>query len=204
MRLQQFVLGELEVNSYLLWDEETLEAACFDPGGPPQEILAELTQKRLKLKYILLTHGHYDHIGGVNELKANTGALVVIHAADADMLANPDLNLSAIFGRQIVVKPDQLLADGDVLCLGSQMLKINHTPGHTPGGISVTSSGLLFSGDTLFAGSIGRTDLPGGDQTILNRSLRRLVQLPDETRVFPGHGPETTIGREKQFNPFLK
>ncbi|HHT04769.1 MAG TPA: MBL fold metallo-hydrolase [Hydrogenispora sp.] len=204
MRLQQFVLGELEVNSYLLWDEETLEAACFDPGGSPQEILAELTQNKLGLKYILLTHGHYDHIGGVNELKANTGALVAIHAADAAMLANPELNLSALFGRQIVVKPDQLLTDGDVLCLGGQMLKINHTPGHTPGGISVSTSGLLFSGDTLFAGSIGRTDLPGGDQATLNCSLQRLVRLPDETRVFPGHGPETTIGREKQLNPFLK
>ncbi|NLC54230.1 MAG: MBL fold metallo-hydrolase [Firmicutes bacterium] len=204
MRLQQFVLGELEVNSYLLWDEETLEAVCFDPGGPPQAIVAELTQKKLGLKYILLTHGHYDHIGGVNELKANTNAMVAIHAADAEMLANPDLNLSAVFGRQIVIKPDQLLADGDVLCLGAQMLKINHTPGHTPGGISVATLGLLFSGDTLFAGSIGRTDLPGGDQATLDNSLRRLVQLPDETRVFPGHGPETTIGREKHRNPFLK
>ncbi|HHW12367.1 MAG TPA: MBL fold metallo-hydrolase [Firmicutes bacterium] len=204
MRLQQFVLGELEVNSYLLWDEESLEAACFDPGGPPQEIWAELTQKKLKLKYILLTHGHYDHIGGVNELKANTGAIVAIHAADAEMATNPNLNLSVVFSRPIVVTPDQLLADGDVLCLGAQMLKINHTPGHTPGGICIATSGLLFSGDTLFAGSVGRTDLPGGDQATLDQSLQRLVQLPAETRVFPGHGPETTIGREKQFNPFLK
>jgi len=204
MRLQRFVLGELEVNSYLLWDEETREASCFDPGGPPQEILAALKENNLQLKYILLTHGHYDHIGGANELKTETGALVAVHAADAAMLANPQLNLSAVFGRQIIIKPDQLLADGDVLCLGAQMLKILHTPGHTPGGICVSTSLLLFSGDTLFAGSIGRTDLPGGDQATLDRSLQRLVQLPDATRVFPGHGPETTIGREKQINPFLK
>ncbi|NLM38105.1 MAG: MBL fold metallo-hydrolase [Firmicutes bacterium] len=204
MRLQQFILGELEVNSYLLWDEETLEAACFDPGGPPQEILVEIEEKKLRLKYILLTHGHYDHIGGVNELKAKTGAPVAVHAADAGMVTNPNLNLSVLLARPIVVKPDQLLADGDVVCLGAQMLKIYHTPGHTPGGICIALSGLLFSGDTLFAGSVGRTDLPGGDQAALEQSLRRLVQFPGETQVFPGHGAKTTIGREKQFNPFLK
>ncbi|NLY91405.1 MAG: MBL fold metallo-hydrolase [Firmicutes bacterium] len=204
MKLQQFVLGELGVNTYLLWDEETLETVCLDPGGPPAVILAELAGKNLKLKHILLTHGHYDHIAGVNELKAKTGALVAVHVADANFLTNPALNLSTIFGMEVVVKADQLLNDGDILTLGSKMLTVNHTPGHTPGGITLTAPGLLFTGDTLFAGSVGRTDLPGGDPAALTDSLRKLLTLPGETRVFPGHGPDTLLGREKLDNPFLK
>jgi len=204
MKLQQFILGELSVNTYLLWDEETLETVCLDPGGPSQEILAELTGKNLKLKYILLTHGHYDHIAGVNELKEKTGASVAVHVADAEFLTNPALNLSTMFGAKIVVKADRLLNDGDILCLGPKMLTINHSPGHTPGGIVVTTSALLFSGDTLFARSVGRTDLPGGDPIALNNSLRKLLNLPEEIRIFPGHGPDTLLGREKQSNPFLK
>jgi glyoxylase-like metal-dependent hydrolase (beta-lactamase superfamily II) len=130
MKLQQFILGELKVNTYLLSDEETRETVCLDPGGPPQEILAELASHNLKLKYILLTHGHYDHIAGVNELKATTDAVVAVHVSDADWLANPALNLSTLFGTEIVVKADQLLNDGDILCLGSNMLTIHHTGRH--------------------------------------------------------------------------
>ena len=204
MKLQQFVLGELGVNTYLLWDETTRETVCLDPGGPPAGLLTELAGKNLQLKYILLTHGHFDHIAGVNELKAKTGATVVAHAAEAGLLSNPALNLSTMFGTEVVVNADQLLNDGDLLALGSQFLTVIHTPGHTPGGISLTVPGLLFSGDTLFAGSVGRTDLPGGDPAALTGSLRKLLALPGETRVFPGHGPATLLGREKQANPFLQ
>ncbi len=204
MRLQQFTLGEMQVNTYLLWDEETLETACFDPGGPPEELLTEIRDKKLTLKYIILTHGHYDHIGGVNTLKEQTGALVAIHTADADLLTNPALNLSLMFGMKVVVKADQLLSDGEVLCLGSNMLKAYHTPGHTQGSMVISGPGLLFSGDTLFAGNVGRTDLPTGDPATLTSSLRKLLQFSDETRLFPGHGPDTILGREKQNNPFLK
>ena len=203
MRLQRFVLGELEVNSYLLWDEETREASCFDPGGPPHEILAALKENNLQLKYILLTHGHYDHIGGANELKSETGALVAVHAADAAMLANPQLNLSAVFGRQIIIKPDQLLADGDVLCLGAQMLKILHTPGHTPGGISVSTSLLLFSGDTLLPGVLAGRICPVATRRLWTGVCSGWCNCPTRPR-FSRARSGTTIGREKQINPFLK
>ncbi|NLW57100.1 MAG: MBL fold metallo-hydrolase [Firmicutes bacterium] len=204
MRLQQFVLGELKVNTYLLWDEETLEAVCLDPGGPVQEIFTELEKEKLNLKYIVLTHGHYDHILGVNALKAATKAPVLIHSADAAMLANPALNLSNLFGTEVTLSADRLLTDGEILCLGAKMIKVEHTPGHSPGSISLTLPGLIFAGDLLFAGSIGRTDLPGGDQETLRHSLSKLLKYPNETRVFPGHGPDTMIGREKLYNPFLQ
>lgn len=204
MRLQQFTLGEMQVNTYLLWDEETLETACFDPGGPPEELLTAIGEKKLTLKYIILTHGHYDHIGGVNTLQEKTGALVAVHTTDAALLTNPALNLSSMFGQKVIVKADQLLSDGAVLCLGPNMLKIYHTPGHTQGSMVIHGPGILFSGDTLFAGSVGRTDLPTGDQSTLNNSLSKLLQFSDDTRVFPGHGPDTVLGLEKRNNPFLR
>jgi hydroxyacylglutathione hydrolase len=204
MRLHHFVQGELKVNSYILWDEESSEAVCLDPGEPVQEILAVLDKEKLKLEYILLTHGHCDHILGVSALKAATKAPVLIHAADAAMLTNPSLNLSVLFGMEVTLSADRLLTDGEILCLGAKMLKVEHTPGHSPGSICLTLPGLIFSGDLLFAGSIGRTDLPGGDQGTLRQSLFKLLKYPDETRVFPGHGPETMIGREKIYNPFLQ
>jgi glyoxylase-like metal-dependent hydrolase (beta-lactamase superfamily II) len=204
MRLQQFTLGDLAVNTYLLWDEETLEAICIDPGAPVGEIIKVIKEENLKLNHILLTHGHCDHFLGVSELQAATRALVLIHSADAAMLSNPTLNLSSFFGKELAIKADTLLEDGDVLCLGSKMLRIIHTPGHTPGGIFLVGPGLIFTGDTIFAGSIGRTDFPGGDQKVLARSLTTLLQFSDETRLFPGHGMKTILGREKYFNPFLK
>lgn len=204
MRLQLFVLGEMKVNTYLFWDEETLEAVCLDPGEPVQEILAEMEKDKLNLKYIVLTHGHCDHIMGVKALKAKTKAAVVIHAADAAMLTNPSLNLSTLFGTEVSVQADRLLTDGEIICLGAEMIKVEHTPGHTPGGISLILPGLILAGDLLFAGSIGRTDLPGGEQGALIQSLSKLLQYPDETRVFPGHGQGTMIGREKLYNPYIK
>ncbi len=204
MRLQQFVLGDLKVNTYLLWDEETLEALCLDPGAPVQELLAEIEKEKLILKYIVLTHGHYDHILGVDALKTATQAPVLIHAADAEMIANSALNLSFLFGSELSLSADRLLIDGEILCLGAKLIKVEHTPGHSPGSISLTHPGLVFSGDLLFAGSVGRTDLPGGDQETLRHSLIKLLKYPDETKVFPGHGPETIIGREKIYNPFLQ
>ena len=196
MRLQQFTLGDLAVNTYLLWDEETLEAICIDPGESIGEIIKVIREEKLKLNQILLTHGHCDHFLGVSKLRTATKALVLIHSADAAM--------SSFFGKELIIQADTLLEDGDVLCLGSKMLRVIHTPGHTAGGIFLVGPGLIFTGDTIFAGSIGRTDFPGGDQELLSRSLKTLLQFADETRLFPGHGMKTILGKEKYFNPFLK
>lgn len=204
MRLQRFTLGELMVNTYLFWEEDTREAIVIDPGRPIDQILSALRENNLKLVAIILTHGHYDHILGVSELKFKTNAPIYAHSGDAAMLANPMLNLSQHFTEEISLKPDRLLAEGDPINAGSYMLTIRHTPGHTPGGICLYGEELLFSGDTLFAGSIGRTDLPGGDQKTLLQSVRSLLSLSDQTRVFPGHGPETNIGIERAVNPFLQ
>jgi|SRR5690554_2640084 len=203
MELQRFILGELAVNSYLLWDERTKEAVCIDPGAPAEEILAAVKKNSLSLTKIVLTHGHVDHILGVEEVKASTGTVVLIHSADAPMLSNPLLNLSQHFGKELLVYPDSLLADGDVICAGGVILKVRHTPGHTPGGISLLGPAMIFCGDLVFAGSIGRTDFPGGDREKLLKSAVELLKLPGNTRILPGHGPETTVGRERLKNPFL-
>ena|SRR5690554_1708704 len=204
MRLQRFTLGELMVNTYLFWEERTKEAIVIDPGSPVEEVVAVIQEKSLNPVGIVLTHGHYDHITGVSQLKARTGAPVYIHSGDAAVLGNPMLNLSQVFGDEIVLSPDRLLTEGDALCLGDLMLTVRHTPGHTQGGICLLGEGFIFSGDTLFAGSIGRTDFPGGDQSTLLCSVRSLLSLADQTKVFPGHGQETSIGRERALNPFLQ
>lgn len=204
MRLQRFTLGELKVNTYLFWEESTKEAIVIDPGKPIDQICSALFENNLKLVGIILTHGHYDHIIGVSELKSKIGAPVYAHSGDAAMLANPMLNLSQLFAGEIILKPDRLLSEGDALCVGNFILTVRHTPGHTPGGICLLGDDLLFSGDTLFAGSIGRTDLPGGDEKALLHSVRCLLSVSDQTRVFPGHGPETRMGIERAVNPFLQ
>lgn len=203
MRWERFVLGDLAANSYLLWEEESGEALCIDPGGPVKDLYAKLESESLQLLGIILTHGHVDHIAGANELIALTKAPVMVHAAEEAMIANPVLNLSRLFGSEVMVRPDRLLNDRETISLGNSAISVYHTPGHTPGGICLYWSGLLFSGDTLFAGSIGRSDLPGGNHETLLNSIFELLRFPDETIILPGHGEETSIGQERRSNPFL-
>lgn len=205
--LKSLVTGELKVNCYLLACPETRQAMVIDPGGESRRILEILRENDFTLKMVINTHGHFDHVGGNRALLEATGAELLLHPADAAILQGaPDH--AAMFGCRPIdpsPKPTRFLDDNEEVALGELRLKVLHVPGHSPGGICLLTDGRLFSGDTLFAGSIGRTDLPSGDQAALMRALRdRVLTLPDETLVYPGHGPETTIGRERRHNPFLR
>lgn len=179
MQIKTIKVGSLQTNCYIVADEKSGEAMVIDPGDEPSKILAQL--KGLKVKYIVLTHGHPDHFGAVDEVRSKTQAPLLMHAAD-----------------EWFFKPDREIKDGDVLRIGNLSFEVFHTPGHTEGGICLYRQGHLFSGDTLFAEWHGRVDLPGGSMAKMQSSLRRLANLPNDTRVYPGHDEETTIGVEKE------
>ncbi|MEO1814192.1 MAG: MBL fold metallo-hydrolase [Acetobacterium sp.] len=199
-------LGQMGTNCYLIWDEKTLEAAVIDPGFEDQRINDIINENKLKVKYILLTHGHFDHLGGVNQLKQLTGAKVFIHENDADCLLDPRRNLSVLAGMSMVLEPaDEFLKENETIALGEVVIRVIHTPGHSKGGICLLAEDQLFAGDTLFNTSIGRTDFADGDlNELLNGIESKLFILDDATTVLPGHGENTTIGYEKMNNPFLK
>ncbi|WP_407307942.1 MBL fold metallo-hydrolase [Desulfosporosinus sp. SB140] len=199
-------MGPMGANCYLYACMESKKAVLIDPGADGKRIYRWVLEKGLKVEYILLTHGHVDHIGAVDELRDLLGDVQVgIHTGDSEMLTDGRKNLSSYFGPAVVLKgADLLLEDGQELLVGKERLKVISTPGHSPGGVCFLCSEGLFSGDTLFAGSIGRTDFPGGSLDLLLRGIKeKLFILPDSTRVFPGHGEETSIGEEKRDNPFL-
>jgi glyoxylase-like metal-dependent hydrolase (beta-lactamase superfamily II) len=205
MILIRLVVGPLQVNCFILADEKTKEAVVIDPGDDAGDILKVVREKGLTVKYIVNTHGHFDHVGANKALKDATGAEILLHEGDAPVMASAPLQ-SRAFGMNTVSSPpaDRYLKHGDVLIAGDASLKVLHTPGHSPGGISLLGQGMVFTGDALFAGSIGRTDLPGGDLMTLLRSIKtNLMSLPDDTKVFCGHGPASTIGDERNDNPFL-
>ncbi len=206
MILQTLLVGPLGVNCYIIGDETTREALVVDPGGNAREILAALKRQRLSVSAIVNTHAHFDHVLGVDELRAATRAPFLLHADEAPILAAAQAG-AANFGLHIAqpAPADRWLQDGDVVAVGAIKLTVLHTPGHTPGGLCLAADGMVLSGDTLFQGSIGRTDFPGGDYAILMQSIRdKLLPLPDATVVYPGHGAATTIGAEKQLNPFVR
>jgi glyoxylase-like metal-dependent hydrolase (beta-lactamase superfamily II) len=198
-------VGEIETNCYLIGDGK--EAILIDPGEEAERIESLIKKRGVKIGRILLTHGHMDHIGAVSPLKKLTGAPVLIHSKDAIMLTDPKANLSGAFGNPFVADAaDGFLEDGDEIMAGDLILKVIYTPGHTPGGVSLygANAGVVFTGDALFAGSIGRTDFPRSNyQMLINSIKQRLFVLPDKTIVYPGHGPQTTIGEEKSSNPWL-
>lgn len=206
MNLVSMPVGLLGANCYILYDKLDGDAIVIDPGGDGESILAEIEKKELTVRYILVTHGHFDHIGAVKFIKEKTGGLIAIHKLDAENLIDTHKNLSSYMGfESIQAKADLLLEHGNVIEFGGMRCKILHTPGHSEGSISILTSGAVFTGDTLFKGSIGRTDILGGDSKQILRSIAgRLLVLDDETIVYPGHGEKTTIGYEKATNPFLE
>ena len=210
MNVETLTLGPLGTNCYLVWvegdDPAVRKALLVDCAGGADEILEAAGRHNLSIELIVSTHGHTDHIECLAELKEATGARIAIHELDAPMLADPMLSGAALFGfSQRGVQPDVLLHEGDRVTIpGSEAsLSVLHTPGHSPGSLSLLGEGVLFSGDCLFAGGIGRVDLAGGDEREMMASLVRLSALDPELVVYPGHGPATTIGGEAAGNPWL-
>ena len=202
--VKTMVLPPIGTNCYILIDRATRKAAVIDPCAAGQRILDTLKQNNATVELIINTHGHWDHTGANRFLHDETRAPILIHEADAAMLSSAELSAAATFGAGIELSaPDRLLHDKDVIELGELKLEVLHTPGHTPGGICLFTEDLCFSGDTLFRLSMGRTDLEGGDVTQMEYSLNKLMRYPDETTVLPGHGPSTTIGYERKFNPYI-
>ncbi len=205
MILESVVVGPLMVNCYVLGCENSREGVVVDPGDDTDRILDVVTRHGLKVVAVINTHGHFDHTGGNQRIVTETGAGLLIHELDAPMLARA-VDTAAMFGltAENSPPPSRFLTEGEFVAFGEYRLRVLHTPGHTLGGCSLHLEGMVFTGDTLFADSVGRTDFPGGSSVALGKSIReKLLILPDDTVVYPGHGPSTTIGRERKHNPYL-
>lgn len=207
MKIEKFVLGALQTNSYLILNEDTKEVVIVDPAICPDYVLSHVKSKGYIPKAILLTHGHFDHVMGIEGWVSNYEIPVYLHEDEKEVLANPKLNLSVMMGKYYAYDKVQTLKDGEVLELAGFSFKVIHTPGHTKGGCCYYEEreGVLISGDTLFQASVGRSDFPTGSMSTLVRSIKeRLFVLPDDVMVYPGHNNLTCIADEKKYNPFVK
>ncbi len=206
MKITKYMTGPLQVNTYFAYDEETNKGFMVDPGGYDKRITDEVNSLGVELEYIILTHGHGDHIGGVEQFKADfPNAKVIAHDLEREMLQDARINSSMeIFMRPITIEADKYVRDRESLKVGNMELTFLHTPGHTKGGMCISVNNVIFSGDTIFRFSIGRTDFYGGDfRTLINSIKDRLFYFPDDTVLLPGHMGASTIGEEKRGNPFV-
>ena len=203
MIIKKLVVGPLENNCYIIADEHSQEAFIVDPGDEPDRILDLIHENSFKPKYIICTHAHFDHIAVIPDIKQETDIKIVLHRDDLELYRNVK-SQAALWGYELdsLPDPDLFVAEGDTLAIGSLKFVILHTPGHSQGGICIYGEGIIITGDTLFAGSVGRTDLYGGAIEKLKISYKRLMSLPEDIKVLPGHGPETTIQKEKVDNFF--
>lgn len=200
------VVGTVQTNCYFLQNTDTNEVVVVDPGAKGERIYEEMTNRGYTIKAVLLTHGHFDHVMGVDGIRKAAGVKVYLGEEESKLIENADLNVSAMFGTPYTTKADILVKDGEELELAGIKMKVIHTPGHTAGGVCyyLEEEKILLCGDTLFAESVGRTDFPTSSASALVTAIReKLFALPDEVYVYPGHGPTTTIGHEKENNPFI-
>ena len=205
MEIVTVCAGYSSANSYLLIDEETNQAALVDPGGEANELIFAIQANAVKVCAILLTHGHFDHILALDEIKKYTGAPVYIHRLDNACLTNPEFSLMTLVGRSDTFDPaDVLLEDGDTISVGASTVKVIYTPGHTVGSVCFKTDAGIISGDTLFYESIGRTDFPGGDFATIDASIQRLYAIEGDENVYPGHGEKTSLSHERKYNPFVR
>ena len=206
MTYETIVVGALETNCYLVICQETMECAVIDPGAQPEKIFRAVQEAEVQPVILLNTHGHIDHTGANQDIKEHYDVPLYIHAADEDMLVKSHLSeLSFLLGAKMSPPPDGFLTDGQRIKIGGSELQVLHTPGHSPGSVCFYQKKFLFSGDTLFNGGVGRTDLPGGSWKELEQSIRtKILVLNEDLTVLPGHGPSTSVGFEKDSNPFIR
>lgn len=206
IEFRAFAVGPLGTNCYLVWDKETRKAGIIDPGGNKEQIASCVTDLGLDVEWVLLTHGHFDHVFYAGDLAREYEARIGMHAADVSQLTE-NLGIAEMFydlSSYVDVTASDFLDDGAVVNLGSSQIQVRHTPGHSQGGLCFITDAGVFCGDTIFAGSIGRTDFPGGSHSQLIDSIKtQILTMPDDTLLYPGHGPSTTVGDERGSNPFL-
>ena len=204
MIVKRLVVGPLQENTYIIGDETTKQAMVIDPGDEPDRILDEIKANSLEVIAIVFTHAHFDHIGAAGDIKKETGAKILMHKNDEETYALAK-DQAAFWGFEIddIPRPDEFIDEGDELKVGNHSFKVMHTPGHSRGSVCLLGESIMLTGDTIFQGSVGRTDFPGGSIEELKKSFKRLIELPEEIQILSGHGPETTVGREKRENFFV-